>query len=404
MALISKIQMKEGRLPLSLIPECGACGLHKENIKTPKMPVSGNGQKRILVVGQSPTKTDDDLGRPFSGESGQIVRDAFLKAGVNFDRDCYHTNAIICHPTRRVDKSVQYCRANLIGTIKQLDPVSVILLGRAPIASLIEHVWGEKGNEKRWVGKQIPCTNPNAWILPNYAPTDILVSRSPLTKVFFEKYIKEAVAKDVRPWKNIPDFNKEITVELNPDKALPIIKSMQNAGKPIAFDYETNMLKPDSKRAKIACVAFSDGARTIATIFNDRVANATCALITSGCPLVGWNIGFESRWSKRILKKWPRNWIYDGMLANHVSDFQAGVTGLKFQSFVLFGAPDYAKNIKPYLVSEGGAEAENKVFTLLREDPRSLLLYCGIDAFLEWKAWDVCKDTTHKHYTQGIKQ
>ena len=153
----------------SLIPRCGACGIYRQ-CKSPKMPVSGQGKQGVLIVGEAPGAVEDEQGKPFVGESGQLLRETLERLDVNVDRDCWVTNSLICRPPKNrtpTDKEIDYCRPNLINTIEEVQPKTIVLLGAVPVKSLIGWLWREQvGALGRWIGWRIPCQKLNAWICP----------------------------------------------------------------------------------------------------------------------------------------------------------------------------------------------------------------------------------------------
>jgi len=50
---------------------CAFCGLHN-SCKNPKMPYSGKGNLKILIVGEYPTSNEDEKGTQFTGDSGNL--------------------------------------------------------------------------------------------------------------------------------------------------------------------------------------------------------------------------------------------------------------------------------------------------------------------------------------------
>ena len=74
---------------------CGKCGLYKD-CKTPKMQVSGQGKKGILLVSDRLSYADDEDGTQFAGDSGKILHDALIRQGIHMFRDCWRTSAIRC--------------------------------------------------------------------------------------------------------------------------------------------------------------------------------------------------------------------------------------------------------------------------------------------------------------------
>jgi len=372
---------------LSTIPQCGKCGLSK-TCNSPKMPVTGEGLKKVLIVAEAPGRNEDEKGIQLIGKAGQRLRDELEKNDWDLDRDCWKTNAVICHEANNAitDKHVEYCRANLLKTISELKPEVIVLLGAYAVKSLLSQEWGSDiGQMGRWAGWSIPSQRWNAWICPTFHPSYLLRQDNPALDLWFGRHIKHALGISGSPWPDgSPDWENDVEVIHDPDEAAQAIESMIG-DQPVAFDYETNMLKPDSESARIVCCALSDGKTTIAYPWTGEAVQATSRFLKSKTPKVGWNIKFELRWTWRALGHGVRNWVWDGMIASHVLDNRPSITSAKFQAYVRLGLASYNGIVSPYLKASNG----NQPNRIDEVDSRSLLVYCGLDALVEWKIADL---------------
>lgn len=374
------------------VPQCGACGLWK-HCKSPKMPVTGQGKRGILICAEAPGKNEDDQGKQLVGESGQIVEASLRKCGIDLRRDCWLTNAVICRPTTAggsnrtpTDKELSYCQPNIIKTIKQLNPQTIILLGGPAIKSVIEPLWSDKNGfaVERWTGWTIPSQQLNAWICPTYHPAFLIYEKkkSAIPQLFFDRHIQAAVTKTERPWQAVPDYKSKIDIIFSDKEAAERIMLFTECSEgPLSFDYETNMIKPDHRLAQILCCTISSSKRAIAYPWHGRAIPATQKFLQSNVPKIAANLKFEERWTHRMFGHGVNNWVFDTMIAAHLLDCRRGVTGLKFQALVELGCPEYNHAVKPYM--EGyGSNVPNR----LKDVPmRDLLLYCGMDGLLEHK-------------------
>jgi DNA polymerase len=238
---------------------CGACGLYK-HCKNPKIPVQGKGEKGILIVGEFPRTEADAKGVHFASETKESLVKALNRYGVDFSKDCYHYSALICHPAKneiKNDEWIDHCRPNLVNTIQEIQPKVIIPLGSLAIRSLIGHAWKEDnlGGSARWAGYQIPSRKLNAWICPTYHPIDIRDSkkREPTKQLLFERHLQSAVSFSRRPWGKVApeDDKKRVKIFLNGDDAVKSIEHINRQSGLVAFDYETNMMKPDHPDSKI---------------------------------------------------------------------------------------------------------------------------------------------------------
>jgi uracil-DNA glycosylase family 4 len=356
------------------------------------MPVAGKGRRKILVVGEAPGETEDRTNRPFVGKAGRYLRRALDQVGVDLDEDCWTTNALICRPPDnkiKDENAVEYCRPNLLREIDRLKPQTVVLLGATPVKSLIGFLWKESvGTISRWVGWNVPCQRFNCWVCPANHPSYLIRLDNPLADRLFLGTLRKAFAHDRRPWDTVPDYRDKVEVEFDTDKAAGAVLGMVGK-RPVAFDFETNMLKPDSDAARIVCCSVSDGRRTVAYPWYGAAVRATKALVESGTPLIASNMKFEDRWTRKVLKAKVRNWNWDTMLAAHVIDNRPDITSIKFQAFALLGQESYDDHVKPYLESrQPGGYSKNRVTQV---DMRDLMLYCGLDSLLEWKVAHIQK-------------
>lgn len=385
-------ELKLVKAPTARVPQCGACGLDK-TCKSPKMPPTGKGGKRILIVAEAPDKDEDAAGKQLVGVSGQMLSETLSRCGVYMRQDCWLTNALICRPPGNVIKdkrAVEYCRPNLLRTVEELSPEVIILLGDTAVKSLIGHLWKEDcGDINRWAGFQIPSQAINAWICPTYHPSDIMQERereAPVLRALFERHLEAAVKLDGRPWRKVPNYQEQVEVLVNPEEAAAALDEiLSEEPGTIAFDFETDRLKPDNKASRIICCSVCwEGKRTIAFPWIGGVVPRMTRLLTDKrWRKIGFNIKFEDRWVRARLGVQVKGWIWDGMIASHVLDCRPDITGLKFQAFALLGQPSYNDHIENlFRPTVDGGNNQNRIAEVRLKD---LLIYCGMDSLLEYK-------------------
>lgn len=363
------------------------------------MKVDGQGQKRILVVGEYPGSAEDGQGQPLVGPSGRHLAEIAQSVGLDLRRDCWLTNALICHDTHKVDPktAVEDCRPNLLTTIRQLQPVTILLMGQTAVESLIGHLWKEDvGPIGRWVGRQIPSQKLNAWVCPVHNPAYLLRDKiDRVTKDQFRRGLCAAAQLTTPPWPSgPPDYDSMIERVYSPADAARRI-ARYTSGR-VAFDFETTCLKPEVSGAEIVCCSICwNGRETISFPWHGPVIPAMRELITSpNVGLIASNLKMEDRWCRFHLGTEPRHWVWDTMLAAHCLDPRpggtgradqtargSGTTGLKFLSFVHLGIPDYNSHLADYLASDG-TSALNRVKQLSLD---TLLTYCGQDSLFEYQ-------------------
>jgi len=62
------------------------------------MGATGEGSKGILIIGEAPGVTEDEMGKQFVGESGQLLERYLKDYGIDLHKDCRLINAINCRP------------------------------------------------------------------------------------------------------------------------------------------------------------------------------------------------------------------------------------------------------------------------------------------------------------------
>ena len=370
----------------SILPQCGVCKLYT-GCTSPKMEPAGEGRRRILVVGESPTEPDDATGLHFHGERGDFLKQRLQWLRVNLLRDCWVTNALICkNDGADDDKRVDYCRPNLLATIKRLQPEVIIPLGRLAVRSVLGHVWKDDiGDLERWVGWQIPSQKLNAWICPTWSAYDLIRRDSQIRSAMYEKHLKAATSLEGRPWAVVPDYKAQVELMHDPERAAKFIRKVERVGGRIAFDYESNTLKPDPEHASLrACSICWEGERTVAFPWLGAVVPAMRELLASkSTAKFGANIKHEHKWTAKKLGVWVRNWKWDVMVAAHVIDNRDGIVSLKFQGFVLDGVSPWNTNLDKLLKSEDGTgNGVNRIKDISLDD---LLLYNGLDSLVNYK-------------------
>lgn len=382
-------EIRQVKKPVSLVPQCGACGLHK-TCQSPKMAPGGRGERRILIVGEAPGKEEDAQNKHFVGEAGDRLRAALSKLNVHLRRDCWTTNAIICRPPRDMIHGydvVDYCRPNLIKTLRELKPSIIIPLGDIAARSLFGHVWKEDdfGGIERWAGMRIPSQKPNVWICPTFSPSFVLGCErddkkpAPHVGVLFERHLGAAMGLAGRPWDKPPDFPARVRCITDPKEAARQVRKLAERDCLQSIDYETTTLKPTAPKAEIVACAISDGEVSYAFPWAGEAREAVSEWCRCPCPKVVSNLQFEENWTWKEFGHGVTNWDLDTMLTAHWADNREGICSIKFQAYTLLGVPSWNDHIEPFLKADGPS-LPNRIKQISIKD---LLLYVGLDALYE---------------------
>lgn len=365
------------------------------------MRVDGLGKRRVLIISDYPGKSEDSEGRPFVGRSGQFLEAELKRVGFDLRRDAWLTNALICYSPDKSQPAtaIEDCRPNLLRAVRDLDPVTIILMGGLAVESVIGHLWKPNtGPVSKWTGRLIPNHKPNAWIAPLNNPAYVMKDKaSPVDLLQFRAGLKAAVAKTARPWPDgPPNFESRVEVIKSPIEAANRLK--RYTGGDVAFDYEATALKPDGEAFEIVCCGVCwEGQETICFPWHGPVIPEMRRILSD--PKIGKiaaNLKYEDRATRAVLGIDIRGWKFDTMLGAHVLDARrgggadglekgSGCTGLKFVSYVRLGQPDYSGHLEDLLKPAGGKSGGNAANRVREIDFHNLARYCGADALLEWE-------------------
>ena len=400
----------------SVLPQCGRCGRNTAVEKTrdgrvrrvcqnPKIPVSGEGRKEILIVREQPTQMNDASADWLTSPNGKsFLATAFKKAVIDMQKDCWTTGAALCYGKIHASLAIECCRANLLDTIKELKPKVIVPVGTAATQAVLSNLWREGSGEMlKFCGYQIPAKKWNAWVCPVFDSAYILSlghrhaesgDQNPDTLrglcgvafLWLERHI--AAIQDKLPNRPNSDNTKDrITLLYHTNEIAEALERIGNSDKGwAAFDYETNCLKPEVTGARVLCASVCLGGWnkdifTVAFPVSKDIRQSWIRFLQSPVPKIAHNLKMEDRWSRVHFGTAVNHWAVDTMLNAHILDCSKGVTGLKFQAFAHFGESGYDDVVEPYIKSGGGGKL-NRLHELPIE---KLLVYCATDSLMTWR-------------------
>jgi uracil-DNA glycosylase len=113
----------------ALVAECTKCRLCETRKRT--VPGEGRSDARLVVVGEGPGRTEDETGRPFVGQAGDLLTK--ILAAIDLPRDqVYICNVVKCRPPE--NRTPQYdeiasCVPYLWRQIELLRPKVILAMG-----------------------------------------------------------------------------------------------------------------------------------------------------------------------------------------------------------------------------------------------------------------------------------
>ena len=385
---------------------CDQCGLYKR-CASGRMPHSGKGEKRILIVVDAPTAKADRLGLNVAGETKNIIRDMCSVTGLNYDKDIWIANAVQCHHFKDSRLAIPSCRQRLHEIVKTLKPVSIITMGATAFDVLIGDKVSVGESMNRWDGWTMPFHDYQANIFPTYSTKDVIISKyNPV----IEHKIRGAFTQ---AQKNIPYINYEQRVEsavVILSRASEIKNMLANMAteKLVAFDYETTGIQPYKKGHEIICMSVSNGIKSYAFMLVPELILHVRHFLQSVVDKIAHNAKFEAIWSLVALDAEVNNLVADTMIITHCLNNNEGICRLKYQGMVRFGIFNYEDEVS-YLWEDKSKDVHkfNKLYTLKQRGELytiapELLYYCAMDSLItHWLYTEQCKEIAEKPHVQA---
>ena len=112
---------------------CERCGLWES--RTNVVVGSGSLDAEIVLVGEAPGRTEDELGLPFVGRAGKVLDEILGKAGLSRD-DVFIMNLVKCRPpnNRRPKRGeICSCEPHLVEQLEIIEPKVIAPMGNSPL-------------------------------------------------------------------------------------------------------------------------------------------------------------------------------------------------------------------------------------------------------------------------------
>jgi DNA polymerase len=154
------------------VATCTRCSLYA-TAKNP-VPGEGNPQAEFMLVGEAPGATEDDTGRPFVGQAGQLLEK--ILAAIQFTReDVFIVNVLKHRPPGNRNprpEEVSACSPYLIRQIELIRPKVLVALGTFAAQTLLDtklSIGKLRGQIHRFHGVPLIVTYHPAALLRNPA-------------------------------------------------------------------------------------------------------------------------------------------------------------------------------------------------------------------------------------------
>jgi len=142
----------------------------------------GNPQADVMIIGEAPGADEDRQGKPFVGQSGQLLRRIFGFIGLTLDH-LYITNVLPYRPPgnrQPTPLEISLFHPFLEKHIALVNPKCIVLVGGTACKALLDMKDGITQLRGRWFDLNLAsCENPIK-VMATYHPAYLL--RSPLRK------------------------------------------------------------------------------------------------------------------------------------------------------------------------------------------------------------------------------
>lgn len=119
------------------VASCTRCALYRD-AKHP-VPGEGNANAKLVCVGEAPGATEDELGRPFVGQAGQLLEKILAAIGLARS-DVYICNVLKHRPPGNrnpMPDEVEACSPYLVRQIELIQPRVIVALGTFAAQTLL---------------------------------------------------------------------------------------------------------------------------------------------------------------------------------------------------------------------------------------------------------------------------
>ncbi len=150
------------------VSECQKCALAAT--RTHVVVARGSRRAPIVLVGEGPGQTEDELGLPFVGKAGQLL-DKILASVDLGEEQVYICNVVKCRPPGNrppTDEEIAACLPFLQAQIRSIDPKIVLLAGATAVRAVLQDKRGItkiRGEWRQWEGR---------WVMPIFHPSYLL--------------------------------------------------------------------------------------------------------------------------------------------------------------------------------------------------------------------------------------
>lgn len=156
------------------VAACTNCKLHKQ-CKGP-VPFLGPSPSRIAIVGEAPGASEDEIGQPFVGASGKLLRRELTRLGLDVNTVAF-LNVVSCWPNRKpatpTRKEMEACRENFIQQVGVIQPEFMLILGATALSAFWRSMTVKQVRGHWWIWSTDSIAQP-IWCFASIHPAAVL--------------------------------------------------------------------------------------------------------------------------------------------------------------------------------------------------------------------------------------
>lgn len=172
----------------------------------------GNPRAPVMLIGEAPGADEDRIGKPFVGESGQLL-DRMLKA-INLDREkVYISNVLFWRPPGNrspTDAELAACLPFVEQHIALIKPRLLLLLGGVAAKSLLRTQTGIMKLRGRWMDYTPPQT-PESGQATTIQATVVETTTIPCLPIYHPAYLLRQPSAKRQAWGDLLRFQQRLT-------------------------------------------------------------------------------------------------------------------------------------------------------------------------------------------------
>ena len=328
--------------------QCDTCPLRTKGGRVP--PFGPKGAK-IAFLGEAPGRTEVRQGRPFVGESGQLLHAAIRACGQDPTK-FYYTNVCKCalSKNKAVDaEALSLCSVSLEEEFKARGIELIIALGNSALQGLglgAQGISKVHGSSLKWNG---------ITVFPTYHPASILYH--PGNWPDFSDDLEEALREGGPRLELAPEFNNYSV--LSTEGSLRFLKWLKQQPF-VYFDIETSNLKIlDTTILSIAFACGHDYVVVIPKVVFDHAEVRAALRLACAAPSLKWaghNAQFDA--ARLITQYRAHPYISEDTLLEHYAlDERPGTHDLKTLAKKFLRVPDWEVGIKKWINKDNSSYA-----------------------------------------------